>query len=106
MYLRCKDVRVRQKFGGFFDEVSSILYQVDPMGINYEINPDEYEPEASTILPRLREWNSLMDVQQIIHQEFIRWFNKESAGSESHYQQAAERIWNAWQLYLESKDKP
>ena len=44
---------VRQVYGPFFDQLSSILFRLDPMGISYEHNPDEYEPEAGTIIPRL-----------------------------------------------------
>jgi hypothetical protein len=37
-----------------FTEVSAILFRHDPIGINFEGNTDEYDPEAGTILPRLR----------------------------------------------------
>ena len=40
-------------YGPLFDEVSGILFLHDPMGVDFEDNTDEYEPETATILPRL-----------------------------------------------------
>jgi hypothetical protein len=103
--VRFEREKVRQEFGSLFGEVSAILFEIDPISINFETNTDEYEPEVGTILPRLGTCNSLLDTRRVIHQEFVRWFDKEIAGSESHYQEAAELIWAAWQLYLQSISK-
>jgi hypothetical protein len=103
--VRIEREMVRHKFGSFFTEVSSILFEIDPVGINFETNTDEYEPEVGTILPRLHACKSLDEVRRAIHQEFIQWFGKGTAGIESHYQQAAERIWDAWQKHLELSGK-
>jgi len=46
---------LRRHYPVLFDEVSSILFRHDPIGINFETNTDEYEPEVGTILPRLKE---------------------------------------------------
>ena len=32
-------------------EISAILFRHDPMRINFEVNTDEYDAEAGTILP-------------------------------------------------------
>jgi hypothetical protein len=98
--------KVRQEYGGLFDEVSAILFRIDPISINFKTNTDEYETEVGTILPRLRACNSLVDARRIIHQEFVRWFSEKIAGPETRYQQAAEYIWAAWQIYLKSSGKP
>ena len=41
-------------------------------GTNFEDNSDEYEPEARTILPRLRSCHSADDVLQVVYAEFVR----------------------------------
>jgi len=89
--------RLRKKYRGLFDEVSVILFAADPIGINFETNTDEYEPEVGTILPRLSSCSSASDVRKVVHEEFTRWFSPHDAGSETHYQKVAEDIWKAWQ---------
>ena len=81
-----------------FAEVASILYELDPLHITFDgIAPaDEYEPEARTILPRLRSCSSVGDARRAIHEEFVHWFGPENAGAEACYQEAAERIWSVW----------
>jgi hypothetical protein len=94
--IQLKRKQLRQEYGSLFDEVSAILFDLDPVSINFETNTDEYEPEVGTILPRLTSCQSIDDVRRVIHQEFIRWFDENIAGTETHYQQAAERVWVAW----------
>jgi hypothetical protein len=45
--------RLKQEYGELFDQTSAILFRHDPIGINFEDNTGEYDPEAGTILPRL-----------------------------------------------------
>ena len=44
--------RLKEEYGKLFDDLTAILFRADPVGINFEVNPDEYQPEAGTILPR------------------------------------------------------
>ena len=44
----------------------------DPVGINFESNTDEYEPEVGTILPQLRSCKSADDVRRMVDREFVR----------------------------------
>src|ERR1700756_3469354 len=62
------------------------------MGINFEVNPDEYHPEVGTILPRLRSCQSANDVLQVTHEEFTRWFGADIAGPAESYRQIASDI--------------
>ena len=89
-----------------FAEVASILYELDPLHITFDgIAPtDEYEPEARTILPRLRSCSSVGDARRAIHEEFVQWFGPDNAGSESDYQEAAERLWAAWQRSAQARE--
>ncbi|MCX9011405.1 MAG: hypothetical protein OIN66_09820 [Candidatus Methanoperedens sp.] len=91
--------RLRSEYGELYDEVLQILFRNDPIGINFEINTDEYEPEVSTILPRLIEAHSVEDLQKIIHQEFIRWFSADIAGSRAKYARIAQEVWGAYKKH-------
>lgn len=76
--------------------VSAVLFRCDPVGINFEENGDEYDPEAETILPRLRECHSVADVSRIVREEFVRWFDEDLAGGEERYEEVAREIWTLW----------
>ena len=90
----------------FFEQISNILFKHDPIGINFEHNADEYDPEAGTIIPRLASCNSVDDVCIVVHEEFLRWFSPLDVGSAQRYQQIAKEIWTAWQLHqLNSKSE-
>lgn len=62
--------RLRTEYGTLFDSVAALLFRYDPVGINFEVNPDEYETETGTILPRLLGCQSVDDVRRVIHEEF------------------------------------
>lgn len=91
---------LKQRYGPLFAEVSALLFELDPIGINIGSNTDEYEPEAGTIIPRLRQASTVNDVEALIHEEFCRWFGAEGAGPRDHYRTAAARIWEAWGEYI------
>lgn len=92
--------RLRAEYAELFDGVSELLYQHDPIGINFEDNADEYEPETETILPKLRSCHSADDVLLVVHAEFVRWFDSGTAGPPEHYRKIATEIWQLWQRYL------
>ena len=87
---------LREKYGAIFDIIAAILFEADPIGINYQTNTDEYEPEVGTILPRLDRVTSAAEVQQVVHEEFCRWFDAEQVGPRENYSSVAEKIWQAW----------
>ena len=93
--------RLKAEYGELFAAVAALLFHHDPIGIIFEgdTNTDEYEPEARTILPRLRGCHSADDVQSVVHSEFVRWFG-EDAGSPEHYKKVASEIWQLWQEHL------
>jgi hypothetical protein len=92
--------RLKAEYTALFDSIAALLYRHDPMGINFEDNPDEYESEARTILPRLRSCQAVEDAQHVLHTEFVRWFGADIAGPPEHYRQIASEIWLLWQEYL------
>jgi len=89
--------RLKTEYGRLFDAVAAILFRHGPLGIAFDNeNAGEYESEARTILPRLRECHSAKDTLQVVHQEFVRWFGVETAGAEEHYAAIASEIWELW----------
>lgn len=88
---------LKAEYGRLYSEVSRLLREADPIGLIAMGAPDdEYEPEISTLLPRLREANAAGDVQRIVHEEFVRWFDANIAGPISGYADVSERIWRVW----------
>jgi hypothetical protein len=74
--------------------LSELLYRHDPISLAAAGAPeDEYEPEVSTIIPRLSDARAPDNVLRIVHQEFLHWFG-ETAGPESAYKEIADEIWN------------
>ena len=82
-------------------EVTLILYRHDPIGIAFPdiSNENEYEPEAGTIIPRLHEASSSDEARRIIHAEFVRWFDRTTAGQEARYTAIARDVWAAWRRW-------
>jgi hypothetical protein len=91
--IQAKRRALRREYGELYDRVSRLLFRSDPIGINFEDNTDEYEPEVDTILPRLRACVSPEDVQRVVYEEFCRWFSVDDAGHLEHYEQIGRDIW-------------
>ena len=73
-----------------YDKTLAVLTTGDPIGlIRGGAPPDEYSPEARTILPRMVDAASLDEVREIVHQEFVRWFGAEIAGEKTRYERIA-----------------
>ena len=91
--IQAKRRALRREYGELYDRVSRLLFSWDPIGINFEDNTDEYEPEVDTILPRLRACGGAEDVQLVVYEEFCRWFTVEDAGPLERYEQIGGDIW-------------
>jgi hypothetical protein len=89
--------RTKAEYGPLFDSIVALLFQHDPVGIKFESNTDEYEPEAEAILPRLNACQSVENVRQVVHEEFVRWFDPSTVGRVERYTQIAIEIWALWQ---------
>jgi hypothetical protein len=92
--------RIRAVYGDLFDATEQLLFQDDPIGINFDDNTDEYDPEVETILPRLNDCHSREDVLRVVHEEFVRWFGKDTAGQPERYEKTAANLWEMWLGYL------
>jgi hypothetical protein len=74
-------------------QLERLLFDRDPIGINFESNTDEYRPEAETITLRLPEARTEADLLRTIHEEFTRWFGESTAGPVARYEGIASEIW-------------
>jgi hypothetical protein len=61
--IRQNRTRLKERYHLLYDEILDIVFRHDPIGINFETNADEYEPEVGTILPRLKEAASPNDLR-------------------------------------------
>jgi hypothetical protein len=91
--------RLKAEYPELFDKVAALLFRHDPMSLNFGDNTDEYEPEVCAILPRLRSCHSAEEVRRVVHQEFTRCFDADTAGPEHYYDEIAKEIWELWQKF-------
>jgi hypothetical protein len=80
-----------------YEEVVRIFDRHDPVALIASGSPaGEYEPEVSTILPRLREAAGPDDALRIVNEEFEKWFGQPASDAE----ELGREIWSAWQRHL------
>src|SRR3954471_2302744 len=79
--------------------IAAILFERDPIGVNYEENTDEYRSEAQCIVIRLAAAQNEADVSAIVYDEFAHWFGITSAGPRSRYDEISRRIWTMWEAF-------
>src|SRR5438067_6579543 len=76
--------------------VAQAINAADPIGLLAHGAPaDEYSPEIDTIVPRLKDAQTTRDCQDILHEEFVRWFSADIAGSRVAYENLATDLWQA-----------
>jgi len=84
---------LRSEFDSLYDRVSAILFEEDPGGVNFEINPDEYECEVDLILPLLPSCSSVSDVQRVLYDVLLRMFDEETVKNADRLERIAGLIW-------------
>ena len=89
--------RVKAQYAGLFPAATALFFRVDPAGINFETNTDEYEPEVGTVLPRLESAGSVGDVARILREEFSSWFGDSFDGQST--DRLAPELWSLWQAW-------
>ncbi len=74
--------------------VTQLLAEHDPLGLIRMGAPrDEYSLEAKTIVARMGEARSALELRDVFHEEFVRWFDAGTAGSVEHYTAVADQLW-------------
>jgi hypothetical protein len=81
----------REKHVQLIRDISSLVYQVDPIGPSHH---DEYDSAIHDMVPRLQGCKSAEDVQRVVHKVFTRKFGATLAGPASKYEFLSKRIWN------------
>ena len=89
---------LRATYGSLYDRLIQILYIADIMTISY-FAKDEYEPEVTTILPRLPQATSAAEVERILREEFAYWFYEGLSLDPERFAWAARTIWQMWRAY-------
>lgn len=74
-------------------EVEALLFRHDPIGIADVDNVDEYRGEAESIVVRLPRVRSEADLLALVHAEFVRWFDADTAGSPARYVALVAELW-------------
>lgn len=93
-----RQAALKAAYGALYSHVSRLVREGDPLHLIAIGAPDdEYDPEISTILPRLREATCRNDVHRIVHEEFAHWFGADIAGPPETYSAVSEAIWSVWQ---------
>jgi hypothetical protein len=87
---------VQASYPRLFASLRRCLFEHDPIGINFESNTDEYDPEVGTIIARLKTCASEADVLEVVYEEFVNWFGEDTAGRKSKYKKVAKEIWALW----------
>ena len=85
-----------------FAAVTRAINVADPIGLLASGAPDdEYWPELRTVVPRLAKTQSIQECQEILHEEFVRWFSADTAGPPEAYASLAVDLWqlckSSWQ---------
>ena len=88
--------KVRAEHPELFEKVSAAMYKEDLIDIDFGDNPDEYDPEAGTVIPRLKDCQNADDVATVLHEEYILWFDEEIAGTRESYENLGNTIWGIW----------
>jgi hypothetical protein len=74
--------------------LSAVLFEEDPAGLVFEADQaDEYELEATEILPRLPACRSEHEVQVLIHQKMNLLIGTTAPRSIEAYSKVSNRVW-------------
>lgn len=90
---------LRAQYSSLYAAFTEILFRLDPAGINYETNADEYESEVGTILPRVVNAASAQEIVPILRDEFWRWFGSGITNPDVTWEQLAEELFEALVRY-------
>lgn len=70
---------VKQSQAEIFYSVREIINKHDPARLIVIGAPeDEYDPEVKTIVYQLKNDQTIDQIQDMVYQEFIRWFNEKA----------------------------
>jgi hypothetical protein len=88
---------IEAQYPGLFAAATRLFFDIDPVGINFESNTDEYESEVGTVLPRLESAGTVADVERIVREEFVKWFGASYEGHRT--DRLASELWSLWKAW-------
>ncbi|MCB1214248.1 MAG: hypothetical protein KDK66_02105 [Deltaproteobacteria bacterium] len=76
------------------EKIRNLFLSEDPIGIYFpeDHNEDEYDLEINVILPRLSECKTVVEIQEVLWEVFVKFFGEDVAGSKERYARLAEKI--------------
>jgi hypothetical protein len=73
---------MKARYQSLVADVARAIDDADPIGLLEGGAPaDEYGPEIGTIVPRVVNAQSVEEVTTVLHEEFLRWFGDDIAGT-------------------------
>lgn len=85
--------RLVARFEHLVSAIEALLFEHDPIGINFGDNADEYRSEAEVLVLHRGRVASVDDLSAIVHQVFVEWFDADLAGPVAQYVPIAREIW-------------
>ena len=87
---------MERRYQTFVAAIEPAINDADPIGLlEGGAPPDEYSPEIGTIVPRVGNAQRVDEIAAVLHEEFVRWFGNDTAGSREAYEAPARHIWRA-----------
>lgn len=83
----------KDKYNLLINELQKIFNKCDPIGIYYEENNDEYDPEIQSILTKIKIGMDKSQLYELIYREFVYWFDKETVGEKKDYDSLTEEVY-------------
>lgn len=80
-------------------KVNALLFDADPMRLNFGDNTDEYQIEADQITIMLNTASSADEVITIIHQVFCAFFWEDLVPTKPFFANVAISIWDTYQQH-------
>ncbi len=76
------------------EQIKTLLLQEDPIGIYYpeDGNDDEYDPEVEAIFNRLTHCKTVQEIQTMLREVFMSFFDESIAGPLERYANLAQKI--------------
>jgi hypothetical protein len=87
---------IKHTHANHFFFIREIINKYDPIGlIAIGSSEDEYDPEVKTIVYQLKDVHTIVQIQDLVYQEFLRWFEEKSiVGERDSYAEIAIEIFN------------
>lgn len=81
------------KYNKLIIELRSVFNKFDPIGIQEDENFDEYNPEIKAILSKTRKGMNMVQLQELIYNVFVSWFDEETAGNKEEYENLTREVY-------------